>query len=272
MSFEEVRRLEYDGELWASPGSVPQSQLIALFKEEDVLVVMRDGSPPYSVVLGVPHQAEVGVKEICERRKVIGGQPKSRDSDENAASYALVAFDTLRAAGLASKLVIMAHPTTHDPNKEPQSPYCQEAFADQAQLLFECHGAGPQRCHPLELTAGMNRRSRTLLYGRTVCAAMEHRYSLAVQMQARTAKALILEADGSEREGELCLPALETYSLCAACEHGMHALHLEAKPKFRIPRDGTDRVTRHGRMLGAAIASAAIDYLSDRSCLHSPWM
>ena len=272
MSFEEVRRVEYDGELWASPGSVPHSELVALFKEKDVLVVMRDGSPPYSVVLGVPHQAKVGVKHICDRRTQAGGQPKKRGSDENAASYALVAFDTLKTAGLASKLVIMARATTHDPNKEPESPYCREVFADEARLLFECHGARQERKHYLELTAGMNPRSHAVLYGRTLCAALGRRYSLAVQRRAGTDNALILETDGSEREGKLRLPALETYSLCAACQHGMQALHLEAKPEFRIPPDGTDTVALPGRTLGAAIASAAIDYLSHRSCLHPPWM
>jgi hypothetical protein len=271
MSFEEVRRVEYTGDIWASPGSVPHSDLVRLFKGEDRLVVLRHGSPPYPVVLGVPHQAAVGVKHVCERRTQSGRQANQRRSDENAASYALVAFDTLKTAGLACKLVVMAHPRTHDPNKEPESPYCSELFGDEASLLFECHAAREGGEHCLELTAGMNPRSRTLLYGRTLWAALEPRCLLAVQRRSGTGAALILESDGSEREGELRLPALETYSLCAACERGMHALHLEANPVFRIPPDGTDTVTPDGRMLGAAVASAAIDYLSPRQCPYPPW-
>ena len=74
---------------------------------------------------------------------------------------------------------------------------------------------------------------------------------------------MIFGADGTEREGELELAARNTTSLVEAEKHGVPALHLEAKPAFRKPADGTNTVTPDGLVLGRAIAQAIILYLSE---------
>jgi len=261
VSHEEVKCVNYKGELWTL--QKPHPALADFLTAKDLLIVLRHGEPPFKVVLGVPHQAEVGEKHICEKHLDKNGNPDKRESDENAASYALVAFTTLRDQNVPCKLVIMAHATTHDPNKEPTSHYCQEIFADETALLFECHGAAPRRLLALELSAGKNRLSDTVRFGRALAAALGSRYAVGVQEEACTKSALIFGTDGTEREGELELSARQTTSLITAEEKKIAALHLEAKPAFRKPADGTNTVTPDGLVLGRAIAQAIIQYLSE---------
>jgi hypothetical protein len=262
VSCEGIRRVDYKGELWTL--QKPHPALADFLTAKDLLIVLRHGEPPFKVVLGVPHQAAVGEGYICEERLDENGNPNPRDSDENAASYALVAFTTLRDKNVPCKLVIMAHATTHDPNKEPTSHYCQEIFADTdgAPLLLECHGTAPQRRLPLELSAGNNYLSRTVRFGQALAAALGSRYAVGVQEQACTKSALIFRTDGTEEKGVLERAALQTVSLVEAGKRGMPALHLEAKPAFRKPADGTNTVTPDGLILGRAIAQAIIQYLS----------
>ena len=270
MSDEEVKRIDYKGELWTL--RKPDPALADFLIARDRLIVLRHGEPPFKVVLlGVPHQAAVGEDYICDKRLDKNGNPYKRASDENAASYALVAFTTLRDQNVPCKLVIMAHATTHDPNKERTSKerpirYCQEIFADdETALLFECHGAGPQRRLPLELSAGNNHLSHAVRFGRALATALGSHYTLGVQKEACKKSALIFGADGTEREGELELAARNTASLVEAEKHGVPALHLEAKPAFRKPADGSNTVTPDGLVLGRAIAQAIIRYLSEHA-------
>ena len=159
------------------------------------------------------------------------------------------------------KLVIMAHATTHDPNKKPDSPYCEEVLKDETGLLFECHGAGPKRRLSLELSAGCNHLSHTLRFGRSLAEALGYQCSLGIQKEAGRKDALILQQDGFEQDGELELAARGTRSLMEATIQGIHALHLEAKPTFRKPTDQSDTVTPDGLILGRALAQAIIEYL-----------
>jgi len=262
VSYEEVKHVNYKGELWTL--QKPHPALPDFLSAKDLLIVLRHGEPPFKVVLGVPHQAAVGDERICENR-ITGGNLDPRNSDENAALYALVAFTTMRDRNVPCKLVIMAHATTHDPNKELESPYCKEVFADEAALLFECHGAGPRRLRSLELSAGKSRLADTVRFGRALAAAVEYRYTLGVQKEACKKSALIFGTDGVEIENGEVLerPALQTTSLVEAENQGMPALHLEAKPAFRKPADGSNTVTPDGLVLGRAIAQAIIQYLSE---------
>jgi hypothetical protein len=265
VSDEEVKRIDYKGELWTL--RKPDPALADFLIARDRLIVLRHGEPPFKVVLGVPHQAAVGEDYICEKRLDGNGNPNKRVSDENAASYALVAFTTLRSHDVPCKLVIMAHATTHNPNKKSNSHYWREVFADtdKAPLLFECHGMAPQRRLPLELSAGNNHLSHAVRFGRALATALGSRYTLGVQKEACKKSALIFGTDGIEKEGILERPALQTASLVEAGERGMSALHLEAKPAFRKPVDGSNTVTPDGLVLGRAIAQAIIRYLSEHA-------
>lgn len=254
----QARRVEYGGDIW-SPKGEPSAELTDLLTATDCLVVLRNGEPPYCAVIGVPHQAAVGQEYICEQRT---GEGK-RDSDENAAAYALVAFTELKNCGIPCKLVIMAHSTMHDPNKRAGSPYCQEIFADETLLLFECHGSGPSRVLPLELSAGSNSLVNTLSFGAALTSALDHRFTVGAQKRPSQKRALIYQTDGSERDGELQLAAVDTQSLKEAARRGIPALHLEAKPEFRKPVDGTNSVTADGLVLGQAIAQAIVQHLSE---------
>lgn len=266
MNYEEVEHINYEDEVWTL--REPHPALADFLTAEDCLIVLRQGEPPFQVVLGVPHQAAVGEEHIWDKRVDQDGKPP-RDSDENAASYALVAFSTLRDRGVPCKLVIMAHATTHDPNKrkDSPSPYCEEVLKDETALLFECHGASAKRPLSLELSAGRNDLSDTVLvpFGRALATAFGHRYLLGVQKEAGKKDALIFEVGGGEKEGEkLQLAALETDSLVEAKKRwNIPALHLEAKPAFRKPTDGSNTVTPDGLVLGRAIARVIIKYLSE---------
>lgn len=260
MSDEEVEHIKYEDELWTLHD--PHPALADFLTARDCLIVLRHGEPPFQVVLGVPHQAAVGEEHIWDKRVDQDGKPP-RESDENAASYALVALSTLRDRGVPCKLVIMAHATTHDPNKKSASPYCNEISADDVELLFECHGAGPQRRLSLELSAGDNHLSDTLRFGRALAKALGHPYCLGVQKEAGRRDAVIFRMDGIEEEVRLELAGLGTRSLVEAEERGIPALHLEAKPAFRKPPNGDNTVTPDGLILGRAIAQAIIGYTSE---------
>jgi hypothetical protein len=216
--------------------------------------VLRHGEPPYHAAIGVPHQAAVGEEYICEER-----EEGKRVSDENAASFALVAFSELSRREIPCKLVIMAHPTKDNPNKTPDSPYWKEIFKDHSELLLECHGAAPGR-RELELSAGSNKLANPVAFGQFLERALTARVVLGVQAQPEQSIAMIL-GPAKEREGKLGNPAIKTDSLIEAETRGTPALHLEAAPAFRIPADGTDIVTPLGLVLGRAVAQAAVEYL-----------
>ena len=255
----EIQRTDY-GQLWQIPERVPHPALNTLLTGIDQLIVLRHGQPPYQVVLGVPHQTAVGVWRMCENRLDAKGVVKSRKGDDNVASYPLVAFSRLRQHNIPCKLVIMAHATTHDPNKVLDSPYCQEIFSEETALLFECHACGNRRHLDLELSAGANPLAPTLRFGRLLAIALGYHYKFGVQHAAEKNEALVFETDGTESEGKLQLPAIKTTSLIAAGARGIPALHLEAKPRFRIPKGLTNTVSPDGLILGRAIAETLIQF------------
>ena len=80
----------YEGIIWGIKSKGYHQALLNLLRSKDKLVVLKNGKAPYKVVIGVPHQAAVGVGRICENGS---GRDRNRLSDENAASYALVAFE-----------------------------------------------------------------------------------------------------------------------------------------------------------------------------------
>lgn len=249
-----IQRLNQHERLWHTWERVPHPILESLLIARDQLIVLTHGQPPFKVVLGVPHQAAVGVHRICDRRLDEHGNIKDRKADDNVASFALVAFSQLKMRNVPCKLVVMTHPTTHDPNKVADSPYCREVLSQKSHLLLECHAMGARRHFDLEVSAGSNRLGRPVEFGRTLSQALEHRFSLGMQTVARRSNALIIQPGGETVKGKLQLPATKTISLIEAGELGIPALHLEAKPNFRVPRDLSNSVSPDGQLLGQAIA------------------
>ena len=252
----DIKWTGYNSQLWHIPERVPHPALEKLLIDKNHLIVLRHGQAPYRVVLGAPHQTAVGVRLICEHRLDANGNVKNRKADDNVASVALTTFSRLRDHNVPCKLVIMAHSTTHDPNKVLDSPYCQEVFSEDTELLLEYHACSAKRHLDLELSAGKNSLTPTVRYGRILGVALEYRYKLGVQIIAGKSNALILQPGGTAIEGKLQLPATKTISLTEAGRRGIPALHLEAKPIFRIPKDLTNTVSEHGLILGRAITQA----------------
>src|SRR4030042_2885644 len=117
-----MRSVQYEGKIWAVKHKEYETTLLELLTLKDHLVVLKHDRPLYQIVLGVPHQAKVGENKICENGS---GIDKNRPSDENAASYALVAFSLLKEHDIPCKLVVAAHSTTKDPNKHVDTLYCK---------------------------------------------------------------------------------------------------------------------------------------------------
>ncbi|MDM8531631.1 hypothetical protein QUF63_10705 [Anaerolineales bacterium HSG25] len=251
-----IQYTTYDGPLWLRPERSFYPALEQLVTDKDHLLVLSYGQPPYTVSLGVPHQTGTGDWRICENRRDAHGQIKDRPGDDNTVSFVLVAFDRLRQANISSKVVIMAHPTTHDPNKDITSPYCQEIFRQPSALLFECHACSKYRRLDLELSAGRNYLTPTVCFGREIAKRLQYRYKLGAQNGANKKEAIIFEAEGKRNAGILQLPARKTASLIEAERHGMPALHLEAKPFFRQIPGELNTVSPAGHALGRAIAGA----------------
>ena len=198
---------EHKGQIWKAKHREYHDDLLKLLLSEDALVVLKNGKAPYKVVLGVPHQARVGDKHICENTKL-------RDSDENAVSYALVAFSLLKEHDIPCKIVIAAHSTQEDPNKDIKSDYCQEVFKEPTELIWECHGLGDKRKLDLELSASPNDHTDTLKYGRRLVSSLRGISGIGIQKQAGTSDALIIDEDGSENPaGSLERPGTGTESL-----------------------------------------------------------
>jgi hypothetical protein len=264
MDYQEVTRVSLFLDGWKGPvGKGLPAELLPeeLLSAADHLIVMRAGEPPYRSVFGVPHHAAPGAAQICEQRMDAQGGPNPREADENAALYALAAFAALAGQGQPTKLVIMAHPTTHDPNKVLDSPYCREIFAERTSLLFECHGSRHERRLDLELSAGRNPIADTLAFGRLLAQALKFRYSLGVQREPGKRRATIYARGGDVTEGDLELPAHNTHSLVEAGRRGVQALHLEARPRFRSCTPQGE-VSEEGMRLGVGIAISILRYLT----------
>ncbi|MDY7001936.1 MAG: hypothetical protein SVS15_09175 [Thermodesulfobacteriota bacterium] len=255
-----MKHIQYGGEIWKSKFKDYHPEMLDLLTSKDHLIVLSHGKLPYKVVLGVPHQAAVGEDCICEKsnKRHCCKNRKGRDSDENAAGYALVAYSSLKEHDIPCKLVIMAHSTGDDPNKDKDTDYCKEIFKDHAKLLMECHGAGSKRKYDLELSAGRNKLSSPMYFGRLLADSLEHRYELAVQKKHGEPEAFLIET--GKDCGKLENPAKKTISLIEAGNKKIPALHLEAKSKFRIPEDEKDAVSDDGMVLGCALAQALMKW------------
>lgn len=174
----------YTGQIWRKSSSMVYSpELLGLLESKDTLVILKNGEPPFHVVIGVPHQAAVGVTIIAENWTNPRGR-KGRDSDENAASFALAVFSELCEQKIPCKLVIAAHSTNHDPNKDANSPYCKEVLSEKTHLLLECHGAGDKREQDIEISAGTNSLGKALDFGRQLAIRVNYQYSLSAQIEA----------------------------------------------------------------------------------------
>jgi hypothetical protein len=248
-----MRRVVYRGSLL--DGAQPHPELSELLIRKDLLIEISDDAPAHDVVIGAPHHAALGTPEIAERSN------KPRVADEGAGFVAIAALAALRERGIASKLLIAAHATDHDPNKMLESPYCRELFSKSARLLFECHGASAHRENEIEVSAGSNSLSRPMEFGELLGEATEFRYRLAAQKVPGQHEAIAFDSDGRRSECTLALPALKTPSLVEAMKHRMHALHIEATPSFRATWQRPNSLTEKGEALGMALAEAASGYL-----------
>ena len=254
------------GMLWQTHEEIPAGAMANLLEAKNQLAVLHHGRPPYRVVLGVPHQVPNGVWQICEERRDENGQIKARKGDDNVASFALVIFSRLVAQQISCKLVIMSRASTHDPNKVPDSPYCQEIFSETTELLFECHASSGRRLLDLELSAGSNGLTRTVQFGQLLAGNLGYRYTLGVQTQPGRKQALIFQQNNQTISGTLQLPATKTTSLWLAEKCGVPALHLEAKPLFRGRSVIPHAVSPDGQILGRAIAKTIISLPGQIKC------
>jgi hypothetical protein len=230
----------------------------------DEIIELPAASRAADCVLAIPHHAGPGVSHIAQQR------PEGRRvADENAVLYALAAHAALDRAGVSSRVVVAAHATDHDPNKDVRSPYCRALFGGPAPaLLVECHGASRRAPHALEVSAGTNPGADPLRFGRRLAHAYEAGESaadelLAAQLSPGGRAARVFDGEGNAaRESRLRFPALRTASLEAARERGIAALHLEATPRFRTLGVEGLALPADGARLGAALAKAIVATLA----------
>lgn len=224
----------YHGEIWDGPAVSPD--LWRLLEQKDQIIEITSGPGPYMVVLGVPHHAAPGVDRIAEDWVNPKTGMAGRPADETTGLIGLAVFTALQAQAIPCKLVIAAHPTGHDPNKTPGSPYWQHIFdGSAAGYLIELHGAASHRRHALELSAGTNRLANPLIFGKALAYFWQSDQLLAVQEIPGSSTGWVYRQGRPAQEGRLQNPALETASLEYAGQAGIPALHLEMKAVFRQP-------------------------------------
>ncbi len=87
---------------------------------------------------------------------------------------------------------------------------------------------------------------------------------MGVQKKAGGKDAIIYRKDGTrDPNGELQKPGNKTGSLIEARKRKLPSLHLEAKPRFRIPKDKSNTITPDGLILALALAQAIIKFSSE---------
>ena len=232
----------YNGDIWQGPTVHPD--LWNHLQQKDCLIELTSGEAPYPLVLGIPHHAGPGVNRIAEDWVNLRTGRAGRAADETTGLFGLAVFSVLRDKNVACKLVIAAHPTDHDPNKTPGSPYWQSIFnAPLPKLLLELHGAAFHRDHDLELSAGRNEAADPLKFGRVLASFLDEDVLLAAQSKPGTFQALTYK-NQQAGSGRLQNPALETLSLSEAGQKGFPALHLEMKTLFRQPDPAFPRAPR----------------------------
>lgn len=236
MSDYQMQRHIFAGEVW--DGTALRPAVWDLLLQKDLLLELTAGQPPYQIILGAPHHAAPGVKQIAEKWLHPRRGKPGRSADENTG---LIALATLRACGeleIPTRLVIAVHPTDHDPNKTSHSPYWrsvlgQPAYESTVPLLFELHGAGDRHVHDLELSAGRNALGQPLAFGAALAEHLPAEWKLASQTHPGTRQGWLFSP--TPGPAKLDNPALETGILKDAGLLGMPALHLEMKTFFRRP-------------------------------------
>lgn len=264
--------LQYTDAIWQ--GSSLHPRLWDLLHQKDLLIEIAGGTPPYAVVLGVPHHAGAGIDRIAEDWVHPKTGQNGRAADETTGLAGLAAFSALREKGISTRLVIAAHATDHDPNKTPGSPYWERVF-DRSDgppgLLLELHGAGKHRRHALELSAGRNAAANPLIFGKVLAYYLNGDWIFAIQ-EKPGANTGVLYHNGQHTGGRLQNPALETLSLIYAGEIGIPALHLEMKAIFRQPDPDHPREARPGALawkLARALADT-LEFTSRPDDIHIP--
>ncbi len=265
-----MRAIQYNGEVWDGPSI--HASLWDLLQQKDLLIELVAGQPPYQVVVGVPHHANTGVDRIAEDwANPKTGRP-GRPADETTGLAGLAVFRAIQEKWIPARLVIAAHATDHDPNKTPGSPYWQRVFERSSGppgLLLELHGAGLQRRHALELSAGKNRPANPLLFGKILATFLRQEWIFAVQDKPGTSQASVY-GNGQHTSGRLQNPALETLSLVYAGQIGIPALHLEMKGIFRQPDPDYPLAPRPGKsawQLARALADT-LEIISRSDDIH----
>jgi GNAT superfamily N-acetyltransferase len=225
--------VHYTGEVWNGPAVHPD--LWALLHQKNILIELSGGSPPYQVVVGVPHHAAPGVARIADAWTNPLTGKKGRPADETTGLTGLAVFTALQDMGISSKLVIAAHSLHHDPNKTPDSSYWQSIFSNPLpNFLLELHGAGRTRRHMLELSAGRNDITDPLTFGLILLRYLDKQSELAVQARPGSSEARLFQPH-LHSSTRLQNPALNTDSLTYAGNMGILALHLEMKSYLRQP-------------------------------------
>ena len=254
-----MKTIIFSGKIWRdSDRYVFSRQLDRLLKSKDTLIQLKFGTPPYEALLGVPHQAAIGEPRIAEHWVNPRGGT-GRSSDENAASIALITFISLCNQNISCKVIIVAHATDHDPNKDPDSPYCKQVFSENTNMLVEFHGSSKKRKRDIEISSGTNDLISALKFGRCLATKLDYRYSIIAQSLGGSKFGRTITKTNEEND-KLTLPALKTTSLAAAQKKGIPALHIEAKPRYRIP-DNNRSVSADGYVLGNAIANCIAFYV-----------
>lgn len=239
MKAERTLLAPYQGEIWDGPAVHPD--LWRLLQQKDILIEISSGAGPYQVALGAPHHAGSGVGRIAEDWINPQTGRAGRVADEATGLVGLAVFQALQDLGISCKLVVAAHPTDHDPNKVPGSPYWRSLFSGPSddrpsfELLIELHGAANHRLHALELSAGQNAHAHPLIFGKVLAYYWQSDHLLAVQEQPGSSQAWIFKRGQTAMPGRLENPALETTSLAYAGQISRPALHLEMKADLRQP-------------------------------------
>jgi hypothetical protein len=260
----EIRTIRDMGQVWS--GQAVQPELWDLLCQKDLLFEITSGPPPYRAVIGVPHHAAPGVSNIAENWRGPGKTKNGRTADETAGLTGLAVFRACFDVGMSLKLVIAAHPTGCDPNKDKDSPYWNsvlktgETGLPETSLLLELHGAAAGREHDLELSAGRNRAAQPLAFGSALARLLPPEWSLAVQVKPGSSICHLFpqpDVPGSRQPCKLRHPALETTILEQAGNLDIPALHLEMKPMFRQvdpAEDGSPRPPQAAWQLSRALA------------------
>jgi hypothetical protein len=270
-----MNKIAYSGEIWSGLAVAPQ--LWNLLLQKDLLLEFTTSRPPYQVILGVPHHAAPGVDRIAEKMIRPDGQKPGRPADETTGLTGLAVFQALQELNIPAMLVIAAHATDHDPNKTAESPYWKSLFPNRdgarptpehvpPRLILELHGAGKNRRHDLELSAGPNLKSSPLSFAAALAAQIPAEWQLAAQNRPGTREGTLFHRE--PRTVNLQNPALKTQSLYHAGELGIPALHLEMKSFLRRPDTefpDSPRPTPEASVLARALAETVKAFLEELS-------